>query len=58
VATVDGDTYYVSIEVPEDMKTKQDDKHLTVAEAKARVAAMTPRQKALLRAKVEMMRDQ
>jgi len=58
VATVDGDTYYVSIEVPEDMKTKQDDKHLTVEEAKARVAAMTPRQKALLRAKVEMMRDQ
>ena len=52
------DKYYVSLAMPEDMEgAKKDDKQLTVAEAEARVAAMTPAQRAILSAKMKLKKD-
>ena len=52
------DKYYVSLAMPEDMAgVKKDDKQLTVAEAEARVAAMTPAQRAILSAKMKLKKD-
>ena len=52
------DKYYVSLAMPENMAgVKKDDKQLTVAEAEARVAAMTPAQRAILSAKMKLKKD-
>ena len=52
------DKYYVSLAMPEDIEgAKKDDKQLTVAEAEARAAAMTPAQRAVLAAKMKLKKD-